>query len=83
MARGRGKPISIRKDPLQQLETEVAGSRAWRCSAPGYEFNSNKKLEKKRMLTEEQLVRHPIFQGLSDPREIVKAFKQAEQVPHS
>ena len=56
--------------------------------SPRYEFDSNEKLEKKRerKLAEEQPVRHPIFQGLtlsaaqlSDPREIVEAFKQAEQ----
>jgi len=54
--------------------------------SPRYEFESCDKLEKKRKrkLLEEHPVRHPIFQGLSaaqlsDPREIVKAFKQAEQ----
>jgi len=54
--------------------------------SPRYEFDSCDKLEKKRKrkLLEEHPVRHPIFQGLSaaqlsDPREIVKAFKQAEQ----
>merc|ERR1719188_2700766 len=97
----KGRPLPIRLDPLNQLETQVAAARAWRertarvflkknshhnlleVLSPRYEFDSCDKLEKKRKrkLLEEHPVRHPIFQGLSaaqlsDPREIVKAFKQ-------
>ena len=95
----KGRPIPIRLDPLGQLETQVAAARAWRertarvflkknshCNlleilSPRYEFDREKK--KKKKLSEEQSVRHPIFAGLSatqlsDPIEIVNAFKQAE-----
>ena len=54
--------------------------------SPRYEFEVGEKAEKKRKkrLAEEPNIRHPIFQGLSsvqlsDPQEIVNAFKQAEQ----
>merc|ERR1719228_531299 len=49
--------------------------------SPRYEFDKDKK--KKKRTSEDLSVRHPIFQGLSavqlsDPQEIVNAFKQAE-----
>merc|ERR1719220_2546423 len=49
--------------------------------SPRYEFERDKK--KKKKLPEDLSVRHPIFAGLSstqlsDPQEIVNAFKQAE-----
>merc|ERR1719410_843195 len=49
--------------------------------SPRYEFDKEKK--KKKRSNEDLSVRHPIFQGLSavqlsDPQEIVNAFKQAE-----
>jgi len=96
----RGRPLPIRLDPLNQLETQVASARAWRertarvflkknshynlleVLSPRYEFDKDKK--KKKRTSEDLSVRHPIFQGLSavqlsDPQEIVNAFKQAEQ----
>merc|ERR1712106_493622 len=96
----RGRPLPIRLDPLNQLETQVASARAWRertarvflkknshynlleVLSPRYEFDKDKK--KKKRSNEDLSVRHPIFQGLSavqlsDPQEIVNAFKQAEQ----
>merc|ERR1712079_711254 len=97
---GKGRPLPIRLDPLNQLETQVASARAWRertarvflkknshynlleVLSPRYEFDKDKK--KKKRSNEDLSVRHPIFQGLSavqlsDPQEIVNAFKQAEQ----
>ena len=54
--------------------------------SPRYEFETGDKAEKRRKkrAQEEVNTRHPIFQGLSaaqlsDPQEIVNAFKQAEQ----
>merc|ERR1711915_690269 len=96
---GKGRPLPIRLDPLNQLETQVASARAWRertarvflkknshynlleVLSPRYEFDKDKK--KKKRNNEEISVRHPIFAGLSatqlsDPQEIVNAFKQAE-----
>merc|ERR550525_2217113 len=95
----KGRPLPIRLDPLAQLETQVAAARAWRertarvflkknshynlleVLSPRYEFDKEKK--KKKKLSEDLSVRHPIFAGLSatqlsDPQEIVNAFKQAE-----
>merc|ERR1719410_2557900 len=95
----KGRPLPIRLDPLHQLETQVAAARAWRertarvflkknshhnlleILSPRYEFDKDKK--KKKRVTDEVSVRHPIFAGLSatqlsDPQEIVNAFKQAE-----
>merc|ERR550525_2202359 len=55
--------------------------------SPRYEFDSGEKAEKRKRRRgggDEAGIRHPIFQGLSatqlsDPQEIVNAFKQAEQ----
>lgn len=95
----KGRPLPIRLDPLNQLETQVNAARSWRertarvflkknshCNlleilSPRYELDREKKKKKRAM--DELSVRHPIFAGLSatqlsDPQEIVNAFKQAE-----
>ena len=79
---GRGQPGSPSRQTLPTTcYIEVL--------SPRYEFDSNEMLEKKRKrkLSKEQPVSHLIFKGLSaaqlcDPREILKAFKQAEQVSY-
>ena len=95
----KGRPLPIRLDPLNQLETQVNAARSWRertarvflkknshCNllevlSPRYELDREKK--KKKRSVDEISIRHPIFAGLSasqlsDPQEIVNAFKQAE-----